>query len=152
MADIKSQAERSKNMSAIRSRETKPEIKIRKALFAKGFRYRLNVRKLPGTPDIVLPKYRTVIFVHGCFWHGHEHCYLFVVPTTRTDFWINKIRINKENDNKAIENLLHDNWKVLTIWECSIKGKYKLKFDELIDKTVSFILSDEKQQVMRSSE
>jgi len=89
-------------MSRIKGKNTKPEMLVRKFLHANGFRYRLHVKDLPGKPDIVLPKYKTVIFVHGCFWHGHEHCKYFVVPKTRTDWWINKINSNITNDAKAI--------------------------------------------------
>src|SRR4030095_16151820 len=100
MADVHSKETRSYNMSQIKSRNTKPEMLVRKFLHAHGFRYRLHVKDLPGKPDIVLPKYRTVIFVHGCFWHGHEGCPYFVVPKTRTEWWVEKIEKNKENDQK----------------------------------------------------
>src|SRR4051812_16489030 len=98
MTDVHSKDVRSYNMSRIRSANTKPEIIVRKALFAAGFRFRLHDRKLPGKPDIVLPKYKTVIFVHGCFWHGHQRCRYFVVPKTRTEWWMNKITRNRELD------------------------------------------------------
>jgi DNA mismatch endonuclease, patch repair protein len=108
-------------MSQIKGKDTRPEMLVRKFLFSKGFRYRLHVKKLPGKPDIVLPKYKTVIFVHGCFWHGHEGCKFFVVPKTRTDWWLNKININKRNDEKAKALLKKDHWKIITLWECKIK-------------------------------
>ena len=95
---------------------------VRKFLFSKGFRYRLHDKKLPGKPDIILPKYKTVIFIHGCFWHGHEGCKYFVVPKTRTDWWLTKISGNKENDTKKIEQLTHEGWKVFQIWECELKS------------------------------
>ena len=98
MADVHSPSVRSYNMSRIKGKNTKPEILVRKFLFAHGFRYRINVKNLPGKPDIVLPKYRTVIFIQGCFWHGHEGCKFFVVPKTRTEWWMDKISHNIEND------------------------------------------------------
>ena len=94
---------------------------MRKLLHAQGFRYRLHDKTLPGKPDIVLPKYKTVIFVHGCFWHGHTNCKYYVVPKTRTDWWLNKINDNIANDKKAIAALKKDGWKVITIWECQLK-------------------------------
>jgi len=102
MADVHDIKTRSYNMSQIKSRNTKPEMLVRKFLHANGFRYRLHVKKLPGKPDIVLPKYKTVIFVHGCIWHGHEHCRYFDVPKTRTRWWLNKINSNITNDAKAL--------------------------------------------------
>lgn len=121
MGDVHSKETRSYNMSRIRSKDTKPEMRIRKFLFSTGFRFRLHVKILPGKPDIVLPKYKTVIFVHGCFWHGHEGCRYFVVPKTRTEWWLEKIYRNKLNDQKS-ENTLKDmGWKVINIWECEFK-------------------------------
>lgn len=108
-------------MSQIKGKNTKPEMLVRKFLHANGFRYRLHVKALPGKPDIVLPKYKTVIFVHGCFWHGHEHCRYFVVPKTRADWWLNKIKGNIANDEKAIDALQKEGWTVITIWECELK-------------------------------
>lgn len=121
MADVHDKATRSYNMSRIRSKDTKPEMLVRKFLFANGFRYRLHDTKLPGKPDIVLPKYKTVIFVHGCFWHGHEGCKYFKMPKTRTEWWRGKIERNVENDKKAVRLLKKSNWKVIQIWECALK-------------------------------
>ncbi len=121
MADVHSKEIRSFNMSRIRSKDTKPEMLVRKFLFAHGFRYKLHDKKLPGKPDIVLPKYKTIIFVHGCFWHGHKNCKYFVVPKTKTDWWLNKINSNIANDVKAIKALKKDGWKILMIWECDLK-------------------------------
>src|SRR5688572_11830979 len=121
MADVHSKAVRSFNMSRIKSKNTKPEMLVRKFLHAQGFRYRLHDKKLPGKPDIVLPKYRTVIFVHGCFWHGHEHCKYYVIPKTRIDWWLNKINGNITNDEKAMVALDQLGWKVINIWECQLK-------------------------------
>jgi len=108
-------------MSRIRSKDTKPELIVRKFLFSKGFRYRLNDKRLPGKPDIVLPKYKTVIFIHGCFWHGHKGCRYYVVPKTKTEWWLAKINANVSNDKKSIETLTQNGWKVLEIWECQLK-------------------------------
>ena len=117
MADVHSAAVRSYNMSKIRSVNTKPEMIVRKALFAAGLRYRLHNKKLPGKPDIVLRKYKTVVFVHGCFWHGHKDCRFFVPPKTRTDWWMNKINRNKELDYLNIEKLRSQGLKVIVVYE-----------------------------------
>lgn len=108
-------------MSRIRARNTKPEIVVRSLLHRMGFRFRLHVRDLPGKPDIVLPKYRAVIFVHGCFWHGHD-CPLYRLPATRPDFWQNKINRNQANDEKARMALLSAGWRVAVVWECALRG------------------------------
>ena len=121
MADVHSKEVRSFNMSRIRSKDTKPEMIVRKFLHGQGFRYRLHVKNLPGKPDIVLPKYKTVIFIHGCFFHGHKDCKYFVVPKTRTEWWMNKINANIANDAKAFKALKELGWKVLEIWECELK-------------------------------
>ena len=123
MADVHDKATRSYNMSRIKSKNTKPEILVRKFLFANGFRYRLNDKKLPGKPDIVLPKYKTVIFVNGCFWHGHENCKYFKLPKTRTEWWKEKIDGNINNDLKKHTLLEEAGYKVVVIWECEIKSK-----------------------------
>lgn len=116
-------------MSRIKGKNTKPEEIVRKYLFSQGFRYRKNDKKLPGTPDIVLPKYKTVVFVNGCFWHGHDGCRYFVTPKTNTSFWVNKIETNKIRDNKTIENLQELGWKVIVVWECQLK---KNKLDDTL--------------------
>lgn len=121
MADVHSKETRSYNMSRIRSKDTKPEMLVRKFLFSKGFRYRLHDKKLPGKPDIVLPKYKTVIFIHGCFWHGHEGCRYYVVPKTRTEWWLHKITNNINKDSAAVMALETMGWKVITVWECDLK-------------------------------
>ncbi|GIL20011.1 MAG: DNA mismatch endonuclease Vsr [Candidatus Jettenia sp.] len=121
MADVHNKATRSFNMSRIRSKDTKPEMMVRKFLFGKGYRYRLYDKKLPGKPDLVLSKYKTVIFVHGCFWHGHTGCKYFVVPKTKTEWWLNKINRNKELDRKSVKKLKTDGWKVIIIFECKLK-------------------------------
>ncbi len=124
MADVVDSATRSRMMSGIRGRNTKPEILIRSLLHRHGFRFRFHVRDLPGKPDIVLPRYHAVIFVHGCFWHGHD-CPLFKWPGTRPDFWRDKIGRNRANDHKASEALLASGWRVGIVWECAIRGACK---------------------------
>ncbi|MES2112511.1 MAG: DNA mismatch endonuclease Vsr [Bacteroidota bacterium] len=121
MADVHSKETRSYNMSRIRSKDTKPEMLVRRFLHKNGFRYRLHVKTLPGKPDIVLPKYKTVIFIHGCFWHGHEGCRYYVVPKTRTEWWLNKINGNITNDNNAEAVLKDAGWNIITLWECELK-------------------------------
>ena len=121
MSDIFPRAKRSVIMSKISGKETKPEVMVRKYLFAKGFRYRKNVKDLPGKPDIVLSKYKTVIFVNGCFWHGHENCKYFRLPKTRTEWWKEKINRNKQRDTEQKATLENLGWKVMTVWECEIK-------------------------------
>lgn len=138
MADIFDSATRSRIMRNIRGRDTKPEIRLRKALFARGFRYRLHARELPGKPDILLPRYRAVIFVHGCFWHGHD-CHLFRLPATRTDFWREKIAGNRQRDALAETRIAGDGWRVLTVWECAMKGRTRLPFDELVTRVSDWI-------------
>ncbi len=121
-------------MSRVISKGTKPEKKVRQALFRSGFRYRVNVNTLPGTPDIVLPKYRTAIFVNGCFWHGHKGCKYYTVPETNVEFWVDKVRKNKERDalnNQRLESL---SWSVVTIWECELKGK---AFDATMERVIA---------------
>lgn len=119
--DVHDKKTRSYNMSRIKGKNTKPEEIVRKYLFSKGFRYRKNDKKLPGTPDIVLPKYKTVIFVNGCFWHGHKDCRYFVIPKTNTDFWLNKINTNIERDKHKQEALKELGWNVIVVWECELK-------------------------------
>lgn len=122
MADTHSKEVRSKNMSHIRSTNSKPEETVRKYLFSKGLRYRKNVRKLPGCPDIVLPKYKTVVFVNGCFWHKHD-CGRFVWPTSNEEYWHKKINLNIERDADNLRTLTEQGWRVITIWECQLKKK-----------------------------
>ena len=121
MTDVHNKEIRSYNMSQIRGKNTKPELIVRKYLFSNGFRYRLNVKNLPGKPDLVLPKYKTVIFINGCFWHGHQGCRYFVIPRTRTDWWLEKINRTKYRDQENILHLKALGWNVITIWECQLK-------------------------------
>ncbi len=126
MADVHSKEARSYNMSRIKGKNTKPELIVRNFLHRNGFRFRLNDKKLPGKPDIVLPKYKTVIFVNGCFWHGHKGCKYFVIPKTRTKWWLDKINGNVENDKRKKKELRKLGWKVITVWNCSLKSLDKV--------------------------
>lgn len=121
MADVHSKETRSFNMSRIKGKNTGPEIMVRKFLFSKGFRFRIHDKKLPGKPDIVMSKYRTVIFVNGCFWHGHENCRYFILPKTNSDWWEEKIKRTISTDACTVEKLKKDGWNVITIWECDLK-------------------------------
>jgi DNA mismatch endonuclease (patch repair protein) len=118
-------------MAGIRCKNTRPELVIRSALHRMGFRFRLHSRKLPGRPDLCLPRYRTVIFVHGCFWHGHN-CHLFRWPSTRTGFWRKKIGRNRVVDRRAIRKLQAAGWRVLAVWECALKGRKKLALETVM--------------------
>ena len=133
MSDIMTPEQRSRCMSHIHSKNTKPEILVRKELFRRGYRYRINVSNLPGKPDIVLPKYKTVIFVNGCFWHGHEGCKYFVLPKTNAVFWENKIRQTQQRDASAILALHNIGWKIIVIWECEL-------LNEVYTKTIKKII------------
>ncbi len=124
MPDTISKERRSWNMSRIKGKDTSPEVSVRSYLFSQGFRFRKNVSSLPGRPDIVLPKYRTVIFINGCFWHHHEGCRFATVPKTRTDFWNNKFNTNIANDIKNKAKLEELGWEVITIWECELKKDF----------------------------
>ncbi len=121
MADVHSKAVRSYNMSRIRGKDTKPELLVRRFLFANGLRYRLYDKKLPGKPDIILKKFKTIIFVHGCFWHGHDNCKYFVVPKTRTEFWLDKIEGNKKRDEENVTFLKNNGWNIIIVYECQLK-------------------------------
>lgn len=122
MADVHDKKTRSYNMSQIKAKDTKPEMIVRKFLHNNGYRYRLHDKKLPGKPDIILKKYESVVFVHGCFWHGHEGCKYFVIPKTRTDWWRNKIFTTKRKDLKNYDALKKNGWKVHIVWECELKS------------------------------
>lgn len=123
MTDVLTPEQRHKCMSRIRGKNTKPEMLVRRYLFSRGFRFRINVKRLPGTPDIVLRKYRTVIFVNGCFWHGHQGCKYFVVPKSNSEFWKNKIEKNQERDLKNRIRLRDMGWHVIQVWECQLRPK-----------------------------
>ena len=137
MVDIFSRKKRSEIMANIRGKETKPEIIVRKFLFSKGFRFRKNVKKLPGTPDIALPKYNTVIFIHGCFWHRHKNCKKAQLPETRKQFWEKKINENVERDKRNVRQLKDAGWKVIVLWQCQLrKRKWEKLQISLIEKLI----------------
>ena len=139
MTDTLTPTQRHLNMSHIRSKNTKPEILVRKWLWQHGFRYRLNVKDIPGRPDIVMRKHRTVIFINGCFWHGHAGCSKFVIPKSNVEFWENKIRTNKARDEKNHNLLREAGWNVIVIWECELKSS---SFEETMAEIVSKIGKD----------
>jgi DNA mismatch endonuclease (patch repair protein) len=128
-------------MSGIRSKDTKPEMIVRKGLHARGFRFRLHDRTLPGKPDLVLRRYNAVIFVHGCFWHGHD-CHLFKTPKSRRQFWAPKIASNKDRDSKTHEALVKSGWRVAEVWECATKGRTRLDPDAVIETLSDWIKGD----------
>ena len=140
MADVVTPAVRSRMMAGIRGKNTRPELLIRRELFARGYRYRLHVASLPGKPDLVFPKLRAVILVHGCFWHRHS-CTLFKWPSTNVSFWRTKILRNCSVDRRSLRQLKIADWRVLTIWECALKGPGRLRIEIVIDKVVRWLLS-----------
>jgi len=142
MVDVHDKKTRSYNMSRIRAKDTKPEIIVRKYLFAKGFRYRLHDRNLPGKPDLVLAKFRAVIFVNGCFWHGHEGCKYFVLPKTNPEWWLRKINRNRELDQKNVGELNRIGWQVITIFECELKNG---KLESTLENTIRRIRQSDNQ-------
>ena len=125
-------------MSAIKGKDTKPELIVRKGLFARGFRFRLHEKKLAGKPDLVLRKYNAAIFVNGCFWHGHQ-CRLFKWPETRADFWRNKIQRNEANDSRNLHLLRTSGWRIMLIWECALKGKSEKEIDRALDRAAAWL-------------
>jgi DNA mismatch endonuclease (patch repair protein) len=144
MPDVHDRATRSRNMAAIKGKDTKPELIIRKGLHARGFRYRLHDRKLPGRPDLVLPKYHAVIFINGCFWHGHD-CALFKWPGTRQDFWKEKIGANVARDQKNYAAIEEAGWRRAVIWECALKGTRRMEPDEVLTRVANWLTSVEKE-------
>lgn len=137
--------QRSKCMASIPSKGTKPELIVRHYLFSHGFRYRLNHPRLPGHPDIALRKYRTVIFVNGCFWHGHEECRNYVMPKSRTEYWNEKIKRNKERDKKELVELTHMGWHCITIWECQLKPKLREQTLRSLEYTLCHIYLEDRR-------
>ena len=127
MADVHDKKTRSFNMSRIKAKDTKPEMMVRKFLFSKGFRYKLHDKTLAGKPDLVFPRLKTVVFIHGCYWHGHEGCRYFVIPKTRTDWWLDKIGKNKLRDDDNLSKLKKEGWKVITVFECELKPAVREK-------------------------
>ena len=136
MADVHDKETRNYNMSQIKGKNTKPEELVRKYLFSKGYRYRKNDRRYPGTPDIVLPKYKTVIFINGCFWHGHEGCRYFVWPKNNADFWRDKIEKNVSRDKRDYGLLQQMGWNVIVIWECRLKKQFR---EETLNSLIRYI-------------
>lgn len=134
MADVHSKEVRSYNMSHIRGKDTKIEVEVRKYLFSKGYRFRKNDRRYPGTPDIILPKYHVAIFIHGCFWHRHEGCKDAATPKTRTEFWLDKFDRNVKNDQIKQEKMKELGWRVIVIWECELKKNFQGTMDRLEQK------------------
>lgn len=141
MADVVDKVTRSRMMSGIRGKNTRPEMLIRKNLHALGFRYRLHDKRLPGKPDIVLPRYRAVILIHGCFWHGHD-CHLYRQPSSNVTFWKKKIAANRQNDQLASEAITKSGWRLMVIWECALKGKTRLPLEVVVRQTSEWIRSD----------
>ena len=137
MADVLNPDQRHRNMVAIRSVSTKPEQLLRHNLWQQGFRYRINIKELPGSPDIVLPKYRTAIFVHGCFWHGHKDCKYYTVPKTNTEFWKAKVARNQERDQEVWRQLEAKGWFVIIVWECQLKKAHLTETVEAVSAEIS---------------
>ena len=138
-------------MSGIRGKDTKPELAIRSALQREGFRFRLHRKDLPGKPDLLFPRYKAVLFVHGCFWHGHD-CHLFRWPSTREDFWYKKITGNRLRFSNQQTALFNKGWRVAIIWECALKGKSKLNFNEVVSACTTWLNSDKKKIEIKGKE
>lgn len=151
MADIVSPEVRSRMMAGIRGVNTKPEMILRLALHAGGFRYRLHDRRLPGRPDMVFPRRRAVLFAHGCFWHGHD-CHLFRLPGTRPEFWREKIARNRERDEAAGRALAGLGWRSGVVWECAIRGRTALALDDVVARCATWLESGEPQLTVRGRE
>jgi len=148
MADIVSSDIRSRMMSGIRATNTKPELRIRHLLHRRGFRFRLHDRSLQGTPDIVLPRFKAVIFVHGCFWHSHE-CPLFKMPGTRQEFWEAKVNRNREVDKAAQTALRHSGWRVGLVWECAMRGTGRFDDDDIADRLMKWLRGNRRSLEIR---
>lgn len=144
MADIVPAEVRKRMMAGIGAKNTKPEVFLRSGLHRKGFRFRLHYKGLPGRPDLVFPKYKAVIFMHGCFWHGHD-CHLFKWPKTRVEFWKQKIVKNRERDARQQQDLLKIGWRIGIVWECALKGKKRLPVDLLMEICSDWLLSDKQE-------
>lgn len=138
MVDVLTAEQRRLNMSRIRGKDTKPEMQLRRGLHARGFRFRLHCRDLPGRPDLVFPAWRSVVFVHGCFWHAHD-CPMCKLPTTRAEFWANKIQKNNDRDARAVAALSERGWRILIVWECALRGPARLPDMVAIDRAAHFL-------------
>lgn len=142
MADVVSPEKRSQMMAGIKGKDTGPELLIRRALHARGLRFRLHDRRLPGTPDLVFPSRKAVVFVEGCYWHGHD-CHLFKLPSSRAEFWSEKIENNRRRDIRVRQELEVLRWRQLTVWECALKGRTRLPFPAVVDTIVDWLESSE---------
>lgn len=151
MPDIVTPEVRSRMMSGIKGTNTRPELFIRKELHARGFRFRLHSSAVVGKPDLILPRYNATIFVHGCFWHRHN-CHLFKLPETRQDFWEQKLESNRQRDERVRKTLLANEWRVLTLWECSVRGRTRLNSKELIDRIEKWITGRNKELEIRGTD
>ena len=148
--DVLTAEQRRFNMSRVRSSDTRPEMIVRRSLHAAGFRYRLHVKALPGQPDLVLPARNAVVFVHGCFWHGH-HCRSTKLPATRPEFWADKIDGNRARDQRSAESLLKAGWRVFTIWECALRGPRRRHHQEMLEAVSTWLRSDVREGVFSGS-
>lgn len=148
MADIVSPEVRSRMMAGIRGRDTKPELMLRRGLHAAGFRYRLHVQDLPGKPDMVFPRHRAVLFAHGCFWHGHD-CHLFRWPSSRQDWWREKITRNRAVDARSEAALGEAGWRLGVVWECALKGRTRLPLVEVLEACMAWLRSQEPRLEIR---
>ncbi|OIN55773.1 very short patch repair endonuclease [Arsenicibacter rosenii] len=142
MADVVSPEKRSQMMAGIKGKNTKPEMAMRSALHRLGFRYKLHGKGMPGKPDVVFPKYRAVLLVHGCFWHGHS-CHLFKWPSSRSEFWHTKINRNREVDRESAANLEQAGWRVGVVWECAVRGRVMLPFPDVVEAVGKWLQSEE---------
>lgn len=142
MADVVSPEKRSQMMAGIKGKNTKPEMLMRSALHRLGFRYKLHGKGMPGKPDMVFPKYKAVLFVHGCFWHGHS-CHLFKWPSSRPEFWQTKINRNREVDQISTAKLEQMGWRVGVVWECAVRGRAKLPFTDVVESVAKWLQSEE---------
>lgn len=143
MPDRLTPSQRHYNMSRIRGKNTKPEMLVRQYLWSHGYRYRLNCRNLPGKPDIVLGKYRTCIFINGCFWHGHQGCRYYTIPKSNTEFWKNKVKRNRERDGEVLRKLVNSGWHCITIWECELKlDRRRQTLESLLDELSRIYFGD----------
>jgi DNA mismatch endonuclease (patch repair protein) len=142
MADVLTPEQRRLNMSRIRGTNTKPELMLRRGLHARGIRFRLHRKDLPGCPDLVFLRFRAVILVHGCFWHGHN-CPMFKLPATRVEFWTTKIASNKARDDRALNKLAASGWRTLVLWECALRGPARQPFECILDDIGNWLTGDE---------
>ena len=149
MTDTMTPIQRHFCMSSIHSTSTRPEVKLRHELWVRGFRYKINDKQLPGSPDIVLPKYRTVIFVHGCFWHGHKGCKKYRIPKSNTEFWVEKVAHNQQRDQDVWRKLEAKDWSVIIVWECELEKK---RFNETVDRVEKEIIENGRLREQRQQE